>query len=645
MDKKQIEQERRNAGTLGKIYAALDYVGKLSKWMNWAALSLFFLMVLITFVNVILRYIVHSPLTGVKEYTEVLLIIVVAFSLPYALYQERLITVDIITDRFKPRFRAYWQVIVSCVTSLIIGFLTYQSFEQAAYFKHMNRAHGTMTGLPSFPFQLCIAIGCAVMCLLCVRWILGKVIDLKAQKPGTAAWISLPVILVLLYLAGSFIITKGSLPVGNGTLALIAIVLMLVLIFAGIPTGFGIMTVGFLFIGTLRGPLTAFDQMATNFYTQTSDYTWAVVGFFMLMGSLCFYARLGDDIFDTVQKYFGFQRGGLAIVTVAASACLSGIMGESNSVASTMSNIAYPQMKKFGYHDRLSTGSIAAGSLLGPLIPPSTGFIIFATLTGVSLGKLFVAGIVPGVVMAVVFILTIQIICIRDPQAGPRGPRFARGERLRSLKNGAPILILFVLVIGGVYMGIFSATEGGSVGVFGALIIGLIMRRFTFKAFVEALTDSGSTLGMIFMVIIGASLFSKFLAWCNLSAILTAFFQGLNLSPKLFFLIVLVFFFMMGFFIDIIPMLLLGTPIFFPIATAMGLDPIYFAVLLVMTIQTGVITPPFASLLFAMKGMIPGVKIKDIFSGVWPFVAATGITILILYLVPPLVTWLPNLLR
>ena len=645
MDKKQIELERRSAGALGKIYAALDYAGKLSKWMNWAALALFFIMVLITFVNVILRYIVHSPMTGVKEYTEVLLIIVVAFSLPYALYLERLITVDIITDRFKPRFHAYWQVLVSCVTTIIIGFLTYQSFEQAAYFQRMHRAHGTMTGLPSFPFQLCIAIGCTVMCVLCIRWILGKIIDLKAQKASKAAWISLPVILILLCWCGSFIMTKGSLSLGNGTLALAAIILMLVLIFAGIPTGFGIMLIGFLFIGQLRGAPTALDQMATNFYTQTSDYTWAVVGFFMLMGSLCFYARLGDDIFDTVQKYFGHQRGGLAIVTVAASACLSGIMGESNSVASTMSNIAYPQMKKYGYHDRLSTGCIAGGALLGPLIPPSTGFIIFATLTGVSLGKLFVAGIVPGVVMAIVFVLTIQVICIKHPNDGPKGPRFPRKERISSLKNGAPILILFLLVIGGVYFGVFSATEGCSVGVFGALIIGLIMRRFSFKAFVEALTDSGSTLGMIFMVIIGASLFSKFLAWCNLSAILTAFFQSLNLSPRLFFLIVLVFFFMMGFFIDIIPMLLLGIPIFFPIATAMGLDPIYFAVLLVMTIQTGVITPPFASLLFAMKGMIPGVKISDIFAGVWPFVIATGITILILYLFPPIVTWLPNLLR
>lgn len=404
------------------------------------------------------------------------------------------------------------------------------------------------------------------------------------------------------------------------------------------------MGTAFMFISNLRGFSVAMDQMATNLYGETSSYTWAVVGFFMLMGALCFHARLGDDIFDTVQKYFGHQRGGLAVVTVAASACLSGIMGDSTSVASTMCNIAYPQMKKYGYDDRLSTGSIAAGSLLGPLIPPSTGFIIFATLTGVSLGKLFVAGIIPGLVMAVVFMITIKINCFRHPEMGPEGERSSRKERISSLKNGGPILILFLLVIGGVYFGIFSATEGGAVGVFGSLLIGLFMRRVKLKTLLDSLSEAGLTLGMIFMVIIGASLFSKFLAWCNLSEILTNFFLGLDLTPRMFFFTVLVFFFILGFFIDIIPMLLLGVPIFFPIAQAMGLDPIYFAVLLVMTIQTGVITPPFASLLFAMKGMVPGVKINDIFSGVWPFVLATAITIIVLFLCPPLVTWLPNLL-
>ncbi len=628
---------------LSRIYDLLEYVGKFAKVMNAGSLLIFFFMVLLTFVNVVLRYVFKSPLTGVKEYTEVLLIVVVAFSLPLALYEEKLITVDIITSHFKPKFRACWDLVISAITSAIIGLLCYQSIQQALYFLSVDRVHGTMTGMKSFPFQLCIAFACFVMCLLCIRWILGNCIRIREQKVSVLTWIALAVVVVALFTLGYFMLQKGTLNLSNGGLALLGILLMLALIFAGMPTGFAIMLVGFLLIGNIRGPATALDQLASNYYSQTSNYTWAVVGFFMLMGSLCFYSRLGDDIYDTVQKYFGRMRGGLAIVTVGASACLSGIMGDSTSVASTMANIAYPQMKKYGYHDKLATGTIAAGSLLGPLIPPSTGFIIFATLTGVSLGKLFVAGIVPGLVMAIVFIAVIMLTCRRNPEMGPRGPRYSRKERISSLKQGVPILVLFLLVIGGVYLGIFSATEGGSVGVFGALLIALFMRRLSFKKFFSALLDSGSTLGMIFMVIIGAGLFSRFLAWCNLSELLTNFFLSLNFSPKLFMLVILIFFFIMGFFVDIIPMLLLGIPIFFPIATAMGLDSIWFAVLLVMTIQTGVITPPFASLLFAMKGMMPGVKTADIFNGVWPFVVATGITILILYLVPGFVTWLPNL--
>ena len=626
------------------LYNRFELIGKLSKLLNTISLLIFFAMVLISFADVLLRYLFHSSLSGTKEYTEVLLIMVVSFSMPYTLYQDKHITVELIIGRMGKTLRAWWDILIAAITTVLIGYLLWNSIQLAIYYQSMGRVHGNTIMISSFPFQMCIVIGCMIMFLLCIRWILGCVLRYWDVSPGIGKTVVLLVTLAVLFGGSCWFVNSGSGMVSNGVLALLGILMMLLLIFAGVPTGFGIMLTGFVMIGHVRGYATAADMLSTNFYTTTSNYTWAVVGFFMLMGSLCYYAKFGDDIFNTVQKYFGRYKGGLAMVTIGASAALSGIMGDSTSVASTMSNIAYPQMKKYGYHDRLSAGVIASGSLLGPLIPPSTGFILFASLTGVSLGKLFVAGIVPGLIMAGVFLLTIYILCTLRPDMGPRGPKYSRRERFSSLKYGAPILILFILVIAGVYTGIFTATEGGAVGCFGALAIGLIMRRFTWKSFLSALIDSGSTLGMIFNVIIGASLFSRFLAWCNLSQILTDFFLNLHVSPKLFVLIVLVFFFLLGFFVDIIPMLLLGIPIFYPIASAMGIDIIWFAVLLVVTIQTGVITPPFASLLFAMKGMMPGVRIEDIFNGVWPFVAATALTIIILYLFPGLVTWLPYLL-
>lgn len=627
-----------------RIHDKTAFLGKISKALNTIALFAFLIMVLLTFVDVLLRYFLHRPFVGTQSWTEVLLVLVVSFCMPYTLFQDQHIKVELFTGMLKPKARQYLQVITAVISTALMGALTYQSLMQLLYFLEHGKMNGSSYQIIAWPFQLCIVIGCALMFLISLRYILKSIVQYAELNPGKLRWITMAAVCVALYVFCHFWMDSSLWSLNNGALALIGIGGMLLLIFSGVPTGFGLMAISYLMIGNLRGVTTSLDMLATNFYSTTSNYTWAVVAFFMLMGCLCFHADFGKDIFLVVRNFCGHFRGGLAIVTVGASTALAGIMGDSTAVAATMAKIAYPEMKKCSYDDRLSTGVIAAGSLIGPLIPPSTGFILFASLTGLSLGKLFMAGIIPGFVMAAVYIFTIKLQCWRRPEMGPPGEKVGWGERIKSLKYGLPIILIFLLVIGGVYLGSFTATEGGAIGCAGALIIGLVMRRYTIKNIMEALAEAGANLGMIFSIIIGASLFSKFLGWCNLSGILSDFFVNLHISPKLWMLIIMLFFFALGFFIDIIPMLLIGIPVLYPIATVtMGLDPFWFAVLLVMTIQAGVITPPFATILYALKGFLPHVSIGTIFKGVMPYVLATLITLLILFAFPQLIMVLPYL--
>lgn len=625
------------------IHDKTTFLGKICKVLNIVALFAFLCMVLLTFVDVIMRYFFHKPFVGTQSWTEVLLVLVVSFCMPYTLFNDQHIKVELFTGMMKPKARHYLQVITSVISTALMGVLSYQSLMQLLYFIKSGKVNGSAYQIPAWPFQLCILVGCLLMFIISLRFILKSIVQYSEFKPGKLSWLSIVVVCAVLYLFCHFWMDNSLWDFNNGALALIGIAGMLLLIFSGVPTGFGLMAISYVMIGNLRGVTTSLDMLATNFYSTTSNYTWAVVAFFMLMGCLCYRADFGKDIFLVVRNFCGHFKGGLAIVTVGASTALAGIMGDSTAVAATMAKIAYPEMQKSKYDDRLSTGVIAAGSLIGPLIPPSTGFILFASLTGLSLGKLFMAGIIPGFVMAAVYIFTIKLQCWRNPEMGPPGAKIGWGERLKSLKYGLPIIIIFILVIGGVYIGLFTATEGGAIGCAGSLIIGLIMHRYTFKNVFEALEEAGANLGMIFSIIIGASLFSKFLGWCNLSGMLSDFFVSLNIGPKVWLLIILLFFFAMGFFIDIIPMLLIGIPVLYPIATTMGLDPFYFAVLLVMTIQAGVITPPFATILYALKGFLPHITIGTIFKGVMPYVLATAIVILILFLFPQLIMVLPYL--
>lgn len=332
------------------------------------------------------------------------------------------------------------------------------------------------------------------------------------------------------------------------------------------------------------------------------------------------------------------------MATSASCTGFAAIVGDSISSIATMTSIAMPQMKKYNYDNRLSTGCIAAGSLIGPIIPPSIPFIIYGVIAGVSIGDLFAAGIVPGLLLGIAFCITIYVWCRINPRMGPRGEVSTWRERVVSLKGIGPILALFLLVIGGIYMGVFSPSEGGAIGASGALIIGLAMRRFTWKSFWQSLIDAAKVLSMIILIINGAILFTRFVAWCNISDLVADFMNGLGLSYHFVVLIVLAIFFILGFFVDIMTLTLITVPVIHPIVVGLGADPVWFAMLVLLTLNLGALTPPVGLNLFTMKGMAPDIPIGTIYRGAFPFIVAAVLVIAIVFVVPILATWLPGLL-
>jgi tripartite ATP-independent transporter DctM subunit len=416
-------------------------------------------------------------------------------------------------------------------------------------------------------------------------------------------------------------------------------------IFNGYAISFALLLVSFIFTFHIRGSTIAFDIIATDIYRTTGTYSFSAVNFFVLVGYFCLFAGFGADLYRAAYKWFGHLRGGLAIATVGACTGYAAIVGDSLSATATMGAVALPEMKKYKYDDRLSAGSICGGAFLGPIIPPSVTFVFYGLFTKMSIGDLFVAGIIPGVIIAMIFCTIIIVWCQRNPSIGPPGEKSTWLPRIVSLKAGGPVLILFVLVIGGIYMGAFTPTEGGSIGAMISFLLGLGMRRFTWKNFAEAMLESGKVISMIFLIIIGAVLFTRFAAWCNMSETITSFFVGLGLSPLVFAAVVLFIFFILGCIMDIMPLLLIGVPILHPIAVSLGLNPIWFAVLVVLVINLGSLTPPVGLILFVFKGMAKNISMATVYRGAMPFVIGILLGMVLIFFIPSLATWLPAALK
>lgn len=388
--------------------------------------------------------------------------------------------------------------------------------------------------------------------------------------------------------------------------------------------------------------------LGTGPFYSVFNYEFSVIPLFVLMGLFANAAGASKDLYDTGFNWFGRSKGGLGIVTVLSNAVFAAVTGVSIASAAVFGKIAVPEMRRYGYNMRFSTGCVAGSSALGMLIPPSLLFIVYGLLSGESIGRMFIAGIVPGLILAGVYILGILLMANFRPRmlGDPRTPeRITWKQRFRSLGRSSSIGALILVVLGGIYAGVFTPTEAGAVGCIGALVIMIVKRRFTWKNISLALKETGLTTASVFLLIIGAQLFSRMLTVSGLVEVLSNFAVSLSIHPKLVMALMMVILMILGTFLDVTSILLISMPIMLPVAQQLGFNLIWFGVMCTICIETGLITPPFGMSVFVVKSAVgDGVTVEEVFAGSAPFFVLLLLTIVVLLLFPGLSTWLPGLM-
>jgi C4-dicarboxylate transporter DctM subunit len=424
------------------------------------------------------------------------------------------------------------------------------------------------------------------------------------------------------------------------------LILLVVMIVLQMPVGFSMAVVGFCGLWYVTGLDSALSMIGTDTWANFSSYGLTVIPLFILMGTVCFYSGVNKNLYDTAYKWFGRTRGGIAMATVMACAGFAAICGSNNATAATMTTVALPEMKKYKYDKALSAGSIACGSTLGVVIPPSVVLIVYGIQTGQSIGKLFWGSTLPGILMALLFILTIYLLCLRHPEWGPGGMRVRLIDKIKAIPGMTEMIILFGLVMGGLYTGAYTPTEAGAAGAFFALLIAAAIRiKLSWKGFVSAITDALRVTCMVIVIVWGAVIFGRFLTISRLPFVAVDFVSALQVPPYMILISVLIIYGIAGMVMDALGFLLISIPIFFPIATQLGYDPIWFGCILTVVTTMGAITPPVGICAYVVSGMAEDIPLSTVFKGVLWFIPAYAITMAVMIFFPEIVLFLPSLVR
>jgi C4-dicarboxylate transporter, DctM subunit len=431
------------------------------------------------------------------------------------------------------------------------------------------------------------------------------------------------------------------------TEGILGLTLMMALAFFRVPIALSMGIVGVVGYAYMRdwNWTVAFAIAQTKVYETGRNYTLSVVPLFILMGNFVTRAGMSQELFRAAYAFIGHLRGGLAMATVWASAGFGGICGSSIATAATMAKVAYPSMQLFGYSQRLAAGAIAAGGTLGIMIPPSTILVLYGVFTETNIGKLFAAGVVPGVLGATLLCLAVAYTTWRDPRSGPPGQRTSWRERWRAVKDVWAVAALFAFVMGGIYGGFFTATEGAGMGAFGAMTFALWRRALTWRTLYAALLESARTTAMLFMILIGALIFAEFVNITTMPGDLKDLVTRFDLHPTLVMLAICGIYVVLGTAMEELSMVLLTLPVFFPIVVHLGFDPVWFGIIIVCVVEIGLISPPVGMNLFVLKTLLPDVSTGTVFRGVMPFLWADVLRLAVLVVFPWLALWLPSLMR
>lgn len=612
----------------------------LGKWIFWVSVAAAGFMSIPIVIDVLARYLFDESLTGVVELEEFLMVVIVFLALGYTQKKDGHIIIDLLLCKLPKSVARCFASFNLLASGVFFGLMFWRTIKVAI---QKSEEYSSMLSIPTWFSLGLVAFGVAVLTLVLLQQLLRSL----AENLQDRAYLGLLLALVAAAALATMPLWLKSLPwePSRFEYGLYGMAFLMVLLLAGMPIGFAMGLVGFTGLGVLGFSLTpALNTLGSAPYHTTGSFILAVAPLFILMGLMATEAGISKELFDTAYKWLGRLPGGLAMAAVAACSGFAAVCGDSMATAVTMGSVALPEMKRKNYQPSLACGALAAGGTLGILIPPSVGFIFYAIVTEESVGKLFIAGIVPGFLLAALFIMAIWIIAKRRPDLAPPGEPSTMAEKLRSLKGVLGMLLLFILILGGMLGGIFSPTEGGAVGVAGALLISVARRRLTWPGLRTACEQTVFITTKLLMILVGVAILGFFMAATRLPFELASLITDHGLNRYLVLFGVIVLYIILGCLMNVIPMILLTLPAIFPSIVALGFDPVWFGVLTVIIMEMGQITPPVGVNVFALSSVADGVSMGTIFAGILPFFLCMCLLLAIIIIYPPLATGLVGVL-
>lgn len=595
-----------------------------------------------TFFDVLSRIALSRSLLGTVEIVEFLMVVTVFASFGFLQDKRAHIRVDLVIERLPLPVKDLFEVFINGTGMVMFAAMTWCMWHGAME-RAANNETSMMLGIPVWGFAIFAMFGIGCLCFSCLASFIQSTADAINRRNLLSVAAAVVILSVVIY--SPFILRGMEWTQNYMLLGGLGMLILLALLILGMPIGLGMSAIGYLGLLVLYPEMSSANSMlGLAPYTTGSSYVFTVVPMFILMGELAMYSGISGDLFNAANVWLGRLPGGLAVATVSGCAGFAAVSGDSMATAVTMASVALPEMKKKNYDQGFSCATLAAGGTLGILIPPSTGFIFYSLVTEVSIGRLFLAGIIPGLMLAAVFIGVVLIFSWRNPQLAPRGEKTTMSEKMNSVMGVIPMVLLIILILGGILSGAFSPNEGGAVGAVATFIYAVCRGRFNVRQLWAALRSAAQITSGLLLILISVGLLSFFFAATSLPFELADLIVGLNANRYVILLVIVVFYLILGMLMNVLPMVLLTLPAIFPSIISLGFDPVWFGVVVVVLMEAGQITPPVGINVFAISSVARGVPMTRIFRYIVPYFIGMMLLVLLLTLFPALATWLPNLM-
>ena len=609
-----------------------------------AATALAVLMFL-TALDVVLRYGFTRPLAWSYELTRVFLLIIVFFGVAYVGLKKSHVRISVVISHLPPRPQAILNAITDLMSLFTFAFITWQGAVRAIILLQSGQIFSNLR-FPVYTVLILLSLGSFIFCIVLLRDVLADFGEqLRESKHKNWLWLGLGSMLGLALCLLPFWYPLLGLGLSSSEWSIIGVLLFFLLMFLGMPLASGMALVGYIGVGCLVGLDAGLNLISTTPADTGMRYTYSVVPLFILMGLFAYHAGIIKDVYLSISKWVGRLPGGLAIATLGGGAAFAAVCGSSVASGAALCTISYPELKRYNYDPALATGCIAAGGTLGIMIPPSLDFVVYGILTLTSVGKLLIAGILPGLLMTALFMLSTYLICWRNPLLGPPGPGgITLKEKIKAVGSVWPILALFLLVIGGIYFGIFTPTEAGGVGSFGSFVIAVIKRKLDWKKFFASLMDTVESTSMILIMLVGAMTLGYFLTITKVPMTLADYLLALPINRWFIITLVMIVYLALGCVMDSFAIMIITVPIVFPAMMSLGFDPVWYGVLMVATVELGLITPPFGMLIFIISGVTKE-PMGTVYRGMVPYIFSDLIAVTLIMAFPQIALFLPTLMK